>query len=303
VLVDGGQRRALVECEGDVKGTWDLYFEAEALEENAVVSTRLVLDARQPKKRSLKEIMAAVSYLRQKNNGHLPDEIWRGAGAAAGAVFLGNMHTSQNSKILQEHKITHIVNCTSDLPNHFEPPRSSRGDASDGSAIAVTYLRFHQIDIFSATLAQVVGGANNWTWGQHPENAAAAGVSAFFEPFFQFVDDAVNAGGNVLIHCVAGAHRAGTSACAYVMHKDPTLTTAQAIAHCKARRPIVDPAISDRLIALLDELHAVHTGDTRRPPEEAAVADLIAAAPATIDLNAEGHKVLREVDAVAAGAQ
>jgi len=150
------------------------------VEEDGVPVSRLQYDQNQPKKKTDKEVMATVSFLIQSRKGNVdvPDEMWKlqsgrtqnkagagaeaeaGAGAGAGAeaeagagadadaaldeggrVFLGNMHTSKNQQLLQKHGITHIVNCTCDLPNHFEPPRS----------VGVTYLRFDEIDIFSTS--------------------------------------------------------------------------------------------------------------------------------------------------------
>ena len=53
-------------------------------------------------------------------------------------------------------------------------------------------------------------------------------ILAFFDPVFRFVDDATAVGGNVLIHCVAGAHRAGTMACAFLMHREQGLSVSAA---------------------------------------------------------------------------
>lgn len=35
---------------------------------------------------------------------------------------------------------------------------------------------------------------------------------------FDFIDNAIANGGSVLIHCLAGAHRAGTTGCACLVH-------------------------------------------------------------------------------------
>ena len=43
-------------------------------------------------------------------------------------------------------------------------------------------------------------------------------VAAYFAPLFQFVEGELSAGNNVLIHCLAGAHRAGTAGVACLMH-------------------------------------------------------------------------------------
>ena len=43
-------------------------------------------------------------------------------------------------------------------------------------------------------------------------------ILEFLKPFFDFVDDAVDSGRSVLVHCVAGAHRAATAGCLLLMH-------------------------------------------------------------------------------------
>ena len=57
-----------------------------------------------------------------------------------------------------------------------------------------------------------------WT-GHRQQLLTNDGVRRYFAPFFTWVDRAIEGGGNVLIHCLAGAHRAGTSGVAYLMHR------------------------------------------------------------------------------------
>jgi|Dee2metaT_26_FD_contig_71_77431_length_947_multi_6_in_0_out_0_1 hypothetical protein len=100
----------------------------------------------------------------------------------------------------------------------------------------------------------------------------------FFDPLFEFVDFELTRGNNVLIHCLAGAHRAGTCGVACLMyfyhryqtrgrtknaksatseeavkpgwHTSPLAsalpvscaTTAGAVAYARGRRPIINPA-------------------------------------------------------------
>jgi len=66
------------------------------------------------------------------------------------------------------------------------------------------------------------------------------GVLNFFAPMLRWVDEAVAEGKGVLIHCLAGAHRAGTSGTAYVMHATG-LDHRSAIKACKTVRNVVDP--------------------------------------------------------------
>lgn len=138
-------------------------------------------------------------------------------------VFIGNATASSQKGILQKNRITHIVNCTSDMVNALE------GDPS------IAYYRFDLYKFF-ATL----------------DLRSTRGVLEFFLPVFQWIDAAVNSGQSVLIHCLAGAHRAGTTGVAYVMHA-ADLDHQTAIAACKRCRPVVDP-IGDltNLLAQLD---------------------------------------------------
>lgn len=77
------------------------------------------------------------------------------------------------------------------------------------------------------------------TMVQEPETYAKE-VAAFFYPLFDFVRSNLDAGNNVLIHCLAGAHRAGTAGVACIMHLCG-LNTREAITIAKTARPAIDP--------------------------------------------------------------
>jgi protein tyrosine phosphatase len=68
----------------------------------------------------------------------------------------------------------------------------------------------------------------------------AAAQCAFIEKMFSWVDGALDGGGSVLVHCLAGAHRAGTTGILLLMHKTG-VGAEQATAAAKAARPIIDP--------------------------------------------------------------
>mmetsp|Transcript_33927 Transcript_33927/g.66215 ORF Transcript_33927/g.66215 Transcript_33927/m.66215 type:complete len:129 (+) Transcript_33927:250-636(+) len=63
---------------------------------------------------------------------------------------------------------------------------------------------------------------------------------AFVKPVFTFIGNALSKGQNVLVHCLAGAHRAGTTGCACLMHFGG-LEMKQAISTAKKLRPVIDP--------------------------------------------------------------
>jgi protein-tyrosine phosphatase len=77
-------------------------------------------------------------------------------------------------------------------------------------------------------------------------------VFAFFVPVFDFIETATSQGKSVLIHCLAGAHRAGTTGIAFLMHI-ADLSQADATKAAQQLRPIVDPIYSFKdLLALLE---------------------------------------------------
>ena len=47
--------------------------------------------------------------------------------------------------------------------------------------------------------------------------AAPEEVLNAFAPVHGFIEDALESGGSVLVHCLAGAHRAGTTGVSYMM--------------------------------------------------------------------------------------
>ena len=74
----------------------------------------------------------------------------------------------------------------------------------------------------------------------------------FFAGVWKFIDDSIAAGENVMIHCLAGAHRAGSTGIAYLMHA-AGLSFVDATAAAKRLRPIIDPIASlGELLQILD---------------------------------------------------
>jgi protein-tyrosine phosphatase len=87
------------------------------------------------------------------------------------------------------------------------------------------------------------------TYGMHERISCAmqaeqptsrAEVMAFVQQLFDFVEGALVAGSSVLIHCLAGAHRAGTTGCLLLMHKTG-LGADQATRMAQAARPVINP--------------------------------------------------------------
>ena len=65
-------------------------------------------------------------------------------------------------------------------------------------------------------------------------------VLEFFSEVHNFIDEALNNGQNVMVHCLAGAHRAGTTGVSYMM-KAGKMSFNEALRVAKTQRPVVDP--------------------------------------------------------------
>ena len=121
-------------------------------------------------------------------------------------------------------------------------------------------------------------------WWQHDGMDAPDGVLKFFEDGCHgWIADALAGGHNVMVHCLAGAHRAGTTGVSFMMRAAPPrpsfvfsfflgvaaslgegrFDTATAIKLAKFQRPIVDPF--GQLHELLMRLEAAYTAKGRPP--------------------------------------
>ncbi|EKX45897.1 hypothetical protein GUITHDRAFT_152598 [Guillardia theta CCMP2712] len=137
------------------------------------------------------------------------DPIWKHP-RTGGTIYVGNVEAASNMDILKNKNISHVVNCTDNMPLYHQKSSS------------ISYYRF---DIAS--------------WWRHVKDDTDS-VIEFTQSVFAFVGEALAAGKNVLIHCLAGAHRAGTTGCALLMHFGG-LDTKAAIAVAKRLRPVIDP--------------------------------------------------------------
>ena len=92
----------------------------------------------------------------------------------------------RNEKLLESKKISRIVNCTHNIENYFP-----------------NKCQYYNIPIGK--------------WRLHHDESDQSQLWAFLAPYLQFVKESVEGGENVLLHCLAGAHRAGTAAVLAVM--------------------------------------------------------------------------------------
>lgn len=124
-------------------------------------------------------------------------------------VFLGDLCASTDEAVLKANKITHIVNLCDRCPNKFPT------------------LRYHNVLVPSEE-----DGLSDQPAQMILDNLAST---------LQFIDDAVQKGGNVLIHSTRGASRAFLVAGAYLM-KTHGWSIDEASAHIMAIRSSVEPS-------------------------------------------------------------
>ena len=141
------------------------------------------------------------------------DPVFRHPDSGA-CVFIGNTTAAKSKELLLEHGITRVVNCKDP-----DDPCWHENDAE------FQYLRFP-----IAYHWRVLGGNSN-----DPKK-----ILSYFSTLFDWVDLQLAKGKSVLIHCLAGAHRAGTTGISYVMHAGG-LNMTDAIKICQRQRPVVNP--------------------------------------------------------------
>mmetsp|Transcript_91153 Transcript_91153/g.174858 ORF Transcript_91153/g.174858 Transcript_91153/m.174858 type:complete len:391 (+) Transcript_91153:57-1229(+) len=139
------------------------------------------------------------------------DPVWRNP-ETGGTLYVGNEVAAKSIALLEKHKVSHVVNCTDSIPNYHE---------RDTGPWPITYHRF---DITS-----------HYHRVRNDEEAVR-----FVQPMLSFVSQALGRGQSVMVHCLAGAHRAGTTGIICLMHF-AKLNPREATQLAKECRPIIDP--------------------------------------------------------------
>ena len=141
-------------------------------------------------------------------------------------LYIGNANAARSESFLVGEEIFHIVNCQDvTAANFFEKDERFH------------YKRFP---------------VSHW---RREENVdSPEGVLKFFEEgCHAWIEENLKNGHNVMVHCLAGAHRAGTTGVSFMMRAGK-FDVATAIHLAKFQRPIVDPF--GQLLDLLHRLEA-----------------------------------------------
>ena len=86
-------------------------------------------------------------------------------------------------------------------------------------------------------------------------------VLAYFQRCHGWIQEALDGGNSVLIHCLAGAHRAGTTGVSWLMHA-AEMDRATATAAAQQLRNVVNPF--GHLVGILEKLEAAHQAQRSR---------------------------------------
>ena len=119
-------------------------------------------------------------------------------------IYLGNSQFASDKQLLYNLKVTHILNAAKEIPDYFQ------GDDT------FQYVHLNLDDV--------------------PEENA----SRFFEISKQFIDNALQNNGVVLIHCRAGVSRSVTMLMYYLM-KTLNISPEEALKLIRKCRPIANP--------------------------------------------------------------
>jgi len=129
-------------------------------------------------------------------------------------VLIGDMATRQSPEKMREHNIKRVVDC-------LEP----------GAFAHIIREEFDDIEYLEFPIA---------LWEEIPGNRKDEGIAKILAPLLGFVAEAIEKGESVMVHCYAGAHRAGTAGILSVMHLQG-LGVDEAIEAVQAKRKVVEP--------------------------------------------------------------
>ena len=125
-------------------------------------------------------------------------------------VYIGDIASAYNKKEMQDKKITHIITAVLGLDAQFPED--------------FIYMNVPVRDVESEDMLQYLGGTT------------------------KFIEEAVNSGGKVLVHCIYGVSRSATIVAAWIMHQEGNAVE-ETIHMLKEHRECVEPrpAFRDQL--------------------------------------------------------
>jgi len=103
-----------------------------------------------------------------------------------GIIYVGNEDSAKDYEKLKSNNVTHIVNCTDNIQFYHQK-----------------LFNYYRFDI------------SHLVWNNFNKTSD---IYETISPLFEFINSALENGTSVLVHCLAGAHRAGTTGILCSMH-------------------------------------------------------------------------------------
>ena len=213
-------------------------------------------------------LFAKLNLLPSESGGRFNslDAIWRHP-TTKGTIYVGNQSAAMSKELLNKFGITKIVNCTDNMNNFHENAGEFKGDGVPSSAYTLRAGNKEKAGAspyhtsITPNAPSTITNLQNTNfkylrfpisfWSRFVDQRTTDNHTSllnFLMPLFKFVDEALANGENVLVHCLAGAHRAGTTGVLCLMRYSGENDVAVAIKTAKKLRPIIDP------IGMLPEL-------------------------------------------------
>lgn len=157
-----------------------------------------------------------------------------------GALFLGSKVDAANLDHLKQIRVRAILNCTTEIPNHFEDEMLGEDEMVDEEQMDAN-ADADAADVGGADGVVASSGRRRFTYSRielHDE--VTVSISSHFEAAFAFLDAARSRGARVLVHCQEGISRSSTIVIAWLMARQG-LSLQDAYAWVKAQRKQIFP--------------------------------------------------------------
>jgi len=158
------------------------------------------------------ETGASTSYKHTLVNRQFEMHHWQLCRLNVYSVFAGSVDVASDHQLLRDNEVTHILNVAS-----FNTQVTI--DRGLGSCAVNSLFIYKHVSIMDL-----------------PDTD----ITSYFDECFAFIDSALDTGGRILVHCMAGVSRAASIVIGYLM-KAKNMDFETAFNHVKAKRPSIRP--------------------------------------------------------------
>ena len=166
-------------------------------------------------------------------------------------LFLGDINVALDRTFLREKNISHVVNCTTEIPNVFAKSNmnvlNSMGypieTIYDEEEVEIQYLQLNLVDVESEIISchfQETFNFLNKILGDDEEDGDSSVMKTNDTSSTSSSSSSRRARGNVLVHCAQGVSRSATIVASYLMRKE-NMSCNDALAFIKYLRPVSGP--------------------------------------------------------------